>query len=240
MTTAIFLIGSMLAQRPLPVDPGVRELAAARRGYDARNIASAYVLAAAYQRLGGSYAARGHYPGALQNYHGALLVLNQIAGSNPNDPRVRGELLAIAGRVRALGGKIPVWVNIPIGDRSGPDNDARAVPVAEEPAPEFSLPSLDDAKLSEAERKPCEAAIDRYTQTAATAQAALSVLSGLRASVQSHGLSLRADYVAAESRIKLRIESAKRSIEFRKCEESMEPMAIANEEVSRLLRQLGQ
>lgn len=242
MKLAFVILAGILAQTQgfAAPDDAATEFAAAKLAYDARNVASGYRLAGAYQRLGSFHAGRGYYPAALQNYNGALLILNQIASGNRADPRVRGELLGVAGRVRALGGTIPVWINVPIGGQANAEPEQPRPVVMREPVPDIPMPDLNIATLAESERKACEDALERYIQTAATAQASRNVISGLRASVESHGLSLRADYVAADSRIRLRMDSAKRSIEAQKCAAGMESLTIASEEIRRLLRELGQ
>ena len=190
------------------LDSSARLLDQERSRLDARDFARAYLLADLYQRIGAAYARDGYYPGALRNYHGALLVLNRIAAANPDDPRVRGDLLAVVGSVQALGRTVPVWANIPVGGAGV--SEVAPEPVApRDEVPEFALPNLEIALLPDAQKRACEDALNRYLQTAAAAQGALSVLADLRVSVESRGLTLRADYVAAESRIKLRISGCR-------------------------------
>jgi hypothetical protein len=219
------------------LDSSSRYLRGERARLGSYDLARALVLASAYQQLGLAYAHGSYHPGALESYHGALLVLHRLALRHPHDLRARREFLGVAGRIRSLGGVIPLWMTIP-GANGQPA--PAAPPPPPDSVPAFDWPEIDVSDLPEEERKACNAAFEQYTEVAASAQTALTAMESIRHPVRSQGLSLNSRYVAAESNIKTRMAGARRLIEQRRCADAREPLSIAAEHARRLMRDLGQ
>jgi hypothetical protein len=205
-------------------------------------------VAGAYQNVGAVQAA-GTDPryqdrrGALLSYQNSYMVLNQLAASNPDDPRIRGELVTVAGRIQGLGGSIPMYMRIPIGGGPPPAPTGipdQVFPVQKGNLPSFDLPKLDWAKVPDDKRKACGEALERYIAAAAPAQSAFGVLDSVRISVESRGLGLRPEYLANASRLADRMNSAKDQIERQECEQANEPLGMAEAETRRLLKEFGQ
>jgi hypothetical protein len=180
--------------------------------------------------------------GALLTYQGSLMLLNQLYGRYPNDPRLTGQIGLIAGRIRALGGTLPVWINLPFGGAPAPSTGIPApeIPVARSQAPKFEMPKLDWAQVPANQRDACRDSLDRYLNAAASAQGALSVMDSIRISVESRGLSLRGDYISGAARLTDRLQSARESLEKMDCPKADEWLGMAEGETKRLMKDLGQ
>lgn len=205
-------------------------------------------VAGAYRGVGAMQAA-GTDPryqdrrGALLSYQNSYMILHQLAAQNPDDPRIRGELIAVGGYIRGLGGSIPMMMRIPIG--GGPPEPETGIPdqvlpVQKGSLPSFDLPKLDWSKVPDEKRKVCGEALERYIAAAAPAQSAFGVLDSVRMSVESRGLSLRADYLTAAARLADRMNGARSQIERQECEPAGETLGMAEAETRRLLREFGQ
>jgi hypothetical protein len=180
--------------------------------------------------------------GALQSYQSSAAILNQMAEQNPDDPRIRGELMGVGARVRALGGTLPVWIRMPVGGQPA-DNGGipdQVQPVVPREGPVFEMPAVDLALLPDDRRKECGDAIDRYSGAAASAQGALSVLDGIRSSVEGRGLTLRSDYTSSAARLTQRMDTARRNLERGDCRQANASLDVAEAEVARLMKNLGQ
>ncbi len=217
------------------------------RGLAASDPALQFALASAYSSVGSLQLAGGDprfidSRGALLSYQNAFLVLSQLANQNPNDPRVRGELIGIGARIRALGGTLPVWFSVPVGGNreSAPSGISEPALRAAKQAPvQFDAPTLDTSKVAEGLRFTCEDAIDRYLVVASSAQGALSVLDSLRVSLAARGLTPRGDYVAAESRLLERMKSALAQLNSGSCAEAADSIRVAEAVAQKLSKELG-
>ncbi len=218
------------------------------RNYATSDVSLGLAVASAYQNVGAMQLA-GSDPrfydrnGALLSYQNSYLLLNDLRMRYPNDPRITGQMALVAGRVRALGGSLPVWISVPLGGQENAPSGGipeQHIPVAKGAPAQFEVPKLDWAKVPADQRKACGESLDRYITAAASAQGALSVLDSLRVSVESRGLTLRADYTAGAARMVERMRSARESIEQIDCARAADMLSMAEGEVRRLLKDLGQ
>jgi hypothetical protein len=213
------------------------------------DLSTGLAMAGASQNIGAMQVAGGDSRyhdrrGAILSYQNSYLLLNDLAGRYPGDPRITGQLGIVAGRVRALGGTLPVWVTMPIGGGE-PESPSmgipeQVIPVEKGKIPTFAMPKLDWAKVPGAQRQTCGESLERYIAAASSAQGALSVMDSIRMSVESRGLSLRADYVAGAARLGHRMNTSREQLERMECEAANETLAMAEGETRRLMKDLGQ
>ena len=220
----------------------------AMRNVSGMDVGMGLALANAYENVGAMQLA-GSDPryldrnGAILSYQNSYLMLNQLNAQYPNDPRITGQISMVAGRVRALGGSLPVWVSMPYGGQQMERPTGipeQHIPVAKGQPAGFDMPRLDWAKVPEASRKACGESLERYIGAAASAQGAMSVLDSLRMSVESRGLSLRADYITGSVRLQDRMRNARESLDHADCVKADEWLGMAEGETKRLLKDLGQ
>jgi hypothetical protein len=221
----------------------------AMRHVSGLDVSTGLAMAGAYQNVGAMQIA-GSDPryydkrGAILSYQNSYLLLNDLASRYPNDPRITGQMSLIAGQVRALGGTLPIWVNMPVGggEQQSPSMGIpdQVVPVQKGKIPTFDMPRFDWAKVPDAKRKTCGETLERYISAAAAAQGALSVMDSIRMSVESRGLTLRGDYIAGAARLGNRMGTAREQVERLDCEGANESLGMAEGETRRLMKDLGQ
>jgi hypothetical protein len=210
-----------------------------------------FALSNAYRSLGSFQESRAYGPwydplGAALSYQSSGLFLTQFANQNPNDPNVRGQLVFMAGRVRALGGTIPIWMNFPVGgnqqpqqQRGIPDRYTRPPAPTEEITPP-PMPVVDTKSLTPEESAAYDTAMEKYLNASSSVTAAQSAINSIRSSVNSRGLSLASSYEKSSIRMRLSLDEAKRLIEQKQFTAAERMMVITEGEAKKALRELGQ
>lgn len=132
--------------------------------------------------------------GALAGYRNSFLWMEQFPGQNPQDPSLRGDLYFVAGRVRALGGTIPIWASVPIGQepqrqRGIPDEYLQQPERREAPVP-VEVPK---DGLTPAELQKVTALEQRFNGATVSVMAARSLVDSLRNRLDAQGLQLNAE-----------------------------------------------
>jgi hypothetical protein len=208
-------------------------------------------LAGAYRRIGDSLYANGTVldrDAAILGYRNSFLILNQLAGQNPSDPAVQGELVFLGSRLRELGG-MPVWFSVPIGGTMAAQ-EQRGIPdsvLAPNPQPGTSpsgstlppLPNIDPSKLSEEDQTQWRGIQDRYAGVSASVYAARTGADSLRASLEARGLTLHPDTISNIARMESSFEMGTRAIEARRWSEAKEQLDLAMAFSRRVLNTLG-
>jgi hypothetical protein len=200
------------------------------------NLLLGLAVAGAYRQLGVVQEPFGRGL-ALGNFNSSALILNQLASQNPADPTVRGDLLFVAGRVQALGGQMPILVNVPVGGRqSGPSGldavIAEATPLVVPPPPDLvALP---------AEAKGSADLLDRFRSVASTVRQTHVSLQPLRLSIARMGQTLNVDTERSAVRMQVMLETAREQIAAGSEAAAQESLGIAEGESRRVRRTLGQ
>ncbi len=183
------------------------------------------------------------------------------------NPRLRGYLngvqgmaggnrnlgLAISGLYRQIGGLESnpqlAWLNyrnaylllnqFPMDNQiRGELQDIRkSVEVVEARMPE--LPKLDWSTLDAASQKEYDTVMERYISVSATANSAEVTAETMRRSMANQGLSVRADIVSGLTRMKLKLEDAKRLIEQKNYSNAKDRLASAEAEANKILKSFG-
>jgi hypothetical protein len=219
--------------------------------FAANNPALGFALSNAYRNLGSFQESRAFGPwydptGAALSYQNSGLFLTQFANQNPNDPNVRGQLVFMAGRVRALGGTIPIWMSVPIGGNAQPQEE-RGIPerytrppAAAEEIPAPPMPVLDTKSLNAGESAAYDSAMEKYLNASSAVSAAQAAISSIRSSVNSRGWSLASTYEKSSIRMRLSLDEARRLIEQKQFAAAERMLVITEGEAKNALRALGQ
>lgn len=113
----------------------------------------------------------------------------------------------------------------------------RSVEVVQARMPE--LPKLDWSTLDAASQKEYDAVMERYISVSATASSAEVTAESMRRSMADQGLSVRPDIVSGLTRMKLKLEDAKRLIEQKNYSTAKDRMASAEAEAHKILKSFG-
>jgi hypothetical protein len=231
----------------------------AMRGLTVRDVNAGVALSNAYRRVArfqegidASILGPGWAMGPVYGYQNSALILTQLANQNPDDPYVRGQLVLDVGRIRALGGSMPIMVSVPVG--GGPSQrQERGIPnYALSPAgsapqgggassmpPLPSMPYVDIGTVPAAQREAARNAIDRFAGVLATATQAQEALRPLQDSVNAMGFTLHPDTVRALTRMRVYLDMAAREIESARYADSLESLGIAEGEARKALKVVG-
>lgn len=189
--------------------------------------------------LGGSQWDRS---GALAGYRNSFLWMEQYPGQNPSDPTFRGELYFVAGRVRALGGSIPIWASVPIGpdqpsrQRGIPDEYVQA-PGRTETAQWIEIPK---DGLSPDERQKLSALEQKFNGATVSIMAARGVVDSLRSRLGAQGLQLNAVTAGRYEGMLSSYEQARAALNEKRWSAAAELVDIAAGYARRILTEMGQ
>jgi hypothetical protein len=180
----------------------------------------------------------------LRDYLGSV---QGVAGGN------RGLGLSMSGIYRQLGGMESnpqmAWLNyrnaylllnqFPMDGqiRNEMQQIRRSVEVVETRMPE--LPRLDWSSLDAASQKEYDAVMERYISVSSTASSAEVTAETMRRSMAGQGLSVRPDIVSGLTRMKLKLEDAKRLIEQKNYATAKDRLASAEAEAQKILKSFG-
>lgn len=185
--------------------------------------------------------------GVNPRLRGYLNGVQGIAGTN------RGLGLAMSGLYRQIGGIETnpqlAWLNFrnaylllnqfPMDNqiRSEMQQIRRSVEVVEARMPE--LPKLDWSSLDAASQKEYDSVMERYISVSAAASSAEVTAETMRRSMADQGLTVRPAIVAGLTRMKLKLEDAKRLIEQKNYSTAKDRLASAEAEAQIILKSFG-
>lgn len=220
----------------------------AMQGLAGRDRALHLAVASAYNRIGRLQEltpATLDREGALLSYGTSALILQQLAGENPQDAQVRGQLLLAGGRINALGGGLPIWISVPVGGQ--PASPPRGIPdaVARPPVPPSvptadRFPKLEASQLSAEQLAEWKELRTRYSAVLSTVYAAKNSMAPIQSSVEGRGFGLSPDLVKGQLRMQTALDDAKAELEQRDFPAARESLQVAEGEARKLLRYLGQ
>jgi hypothetical protein len=113
----------------------------------------------------------------------------------------------------------------------------RSVEVVEARMPE--LPKLDWSSLDAASQKEYDSIMERYISVSSTASSAEVTAETMRRSMADQGLAVRPDIVSGMTRMKLKLEDAKRLIEQKNYSTAKDRLASAVAEAQKILKSFG-
>lgn len=189
----------------------------------------------------------GHAGGASPRVRDYLGRVQGLAGGN------RSLGLAMSGVYRQLGGLEMnpqlAWLNyrnaflmlnqFPMDNqiRGEMQQIRKSIEVVEARMPE--LPKLDWSTLDAASQKEYDDVMTRYISVTASASTAEVMAETMRRSMASQGLALRPEVVSGLTRMKLKVEDAKRMIEQKNYDGARERLSSADAEAQKILKTLG-
>lgn len=179
--------------------------------------------------------------GALAGYRNSFLWMEQLPGQNPADPSLRGNLSFVAGRVRALGGTIPVWVNVPIGQEPQPQ---RGIPeeYLQQPQNRAETPmpvEIPKDGLSAEEAQTARALEQRFNGATVSVMAARSVVESLRQRLEAQGLQLNSETFRRYQGMLISYEQARSEMLARRWNSAAESVDIAIGYARKILGEMG-
>lgn len=189
--------------------------------------------------LGGSQWDRS---GALAGYRNSFLWMEQYPGQNPADATFRGDLYFVAGRVRALGGTIPIWASVPIGGdqpsrpRGFPDEYVQP-PERAETVRWIEIPK---DGLDAVERQAVIAVEQKINGATVSVMAARGVVDGLRSRLAAQGLQLNAVTAGRYEGMLASYEQARTAVQERRWSAATEMADVAAGYARRILGEAGQ
>jgi serine/threonine protein kinase len=223
------------------------------RPYCAQDPDLALETAATYQQIGTlqDNPQFGNLNAALGSFNHAIVLFNSVSGGNPSDPRVQGQVAFLAGRIRALGGSVPVFVAAPALSRTpiaAPATETARIPAAPalpqlEPAapasrrddpiaiPEPSAQSPSQSDYSEIK--------ERLISVTAKVQIAEDSIEPVRRNVAAQGHTLHPDLLAAMSRMRMAIDTARKEIGRNDWASAQSSLNIAEANANRVLKFVG-
>lgn len=175
--------------------------------------------------------------GALLGYRNAYLLYSRYGGQG-------GDMGFLGGRIRALGGSMPGWINIGVQPQQSqsqnewggmplrPSTNAPSGPLAQMPP----FPKVDPLALPPDSAKIYRALEERYTSVAASVYTARSSTEAIRLSVQGRGLALHPDTEQMLVRMDLSMNMALKAIESQRWDDAGKHLDAAAEYASRLLK----
>jgi hypothetical protein len=179
--------------------------------------------------------------GALAGYRNSFIWMEQFPGQNPDDPSLRGNLFFVAGRVRALGGTIPVWVNVPIGQQAQPP---RGIPdeYLQPPPNRTEMPApveIPKEGMSAEERQTVRALEQRFNGATVSVMAARSVVESLRQRLDAQGLQLNTETFRRYQGMLASYEQARSALNARRWDDAAESVDIAIGYARKILGEMG-
>jgi hypothetical protein len=221
------------------------------------------LLARTYQYLAGAQAAGRTNPGlgmaAAAAWQDVARALDRPAGPLDRDAALLGyrnayvlysrygsggmDLGPVAGRIRGLGGQLPLWISTGGGPNPPPEPatwgglplETRAPASRPSLAEMPPFPEMDTSGFSPADREAYVALGERYSAVSASAYTALVSTESIRASLEGRGLVLNPDAEQNLARMKMAMDAARRSIEARRWRDAHGSLDAAAEHARRLL-----
>lgn len=178
--------------------------------------------------------------GALAGYRNSFLWMEQLPGQNPQDPALRGDLYFVAGRVRALGGTIPIWASVPIGQepqrqRGIPDEYLQQPERREMPLPvEIPKDGLNAEELQQASTLE-----QRFNGATVSVMAARSLVDSLRSRLDAQGLQLNAETFGRYEGMLASYDRARSALATRQWRAASDQVDIAIGYARRILGEMG-
>lgn len=178
---------------------------------------------------------------ALAGYRNSFIWLGQYPGQNPADPSIQGELYFVAGRVRALGGTIPIWASVPLGgaqprqQRGIPDEYLQPAERVEPPP----MVEISRAGLTPEERARVDVLEQRFNGATVSVMAARGSVGGLRRSLESQRLQLHPEISRRYEAMLASHERARAALDGRQWSMAEEQIEIASGYARKLLAELG-
>jgi serine/threonine protein kinase len=221
------------------------------RPYCAQDPSLALEVAGAYQQLGifQDNPQYGNRNAALGTFNNAIILLNGVAGGNPNDPRVQGQLMFLAGRVRALGGSIPIYVSTPLNggmqqQQQQQAQEVRRAPIEPTPSrpreatPEIQMPATTSSGAP-ASREEYNELKERLISVTSKIQIAEDSIAPIKQSVAQQGHTLHPDVLQAMTRMHMALDTAKKEIAQNDWESAKSSLNIAEANANRVLKFVG-
>jgi hypothetical protein len=178
---------------------------------------------------------------ALAGYRNSFIWLGQYPGQNLADPSIQGELYFVAGRVRALGGTIPIWASAPLGGAQ--PRQQRGIPEeylqpAErvEPPPMVEIPR---AGLAPEERAKVDALEQRFNGATVSVMAARGSVDSLRRSLEAQRLELHPEISRRYEAMLASHDRARAALDGRQWSLAEEQIDIASGYARKLLAEMG-
>lgn len=233
--------GLSLERRQL-LDRGTQYLDSLRP-YATQDRRLAAELANAYQQVGLLYEV-GPRELALRVYGTAALMINTAANGNVND-EYRGQYLFLVGRIRRLGGSVPVFMPMrrsePQPSQPSYNHPAPAAApkpaVTESPSPVSSVPATKaTAAIDEATYGRISA---RLVSVAAKVRIAEETFEQIRADSARLGQTPHPDISTANTRMKIALEVAKKELQADNVTAAEENLGIADASANRVLKAGG-
>lgn len=177
---------------------------------------------------------------ALLGYRNAFVLYSRYGAGGM-------DLSPVAGRIRGLGGQLPLWISTGAGPNPPPEPahwgglplEARAPASRPSLAELPPFPDIDTAALPPADREAYIALGERYTAVSASAYTALVSTESIRASLEGRGLVLNPDAEQNLARMKLAMDGARRAVQTRRWREAHVSLDAAAEHARRLLALAG-
>jgi hypothetical protein len=160
-------------------------------------------------QYGGPYGGWVDPVGAWASYRTSFLILNQLQNRFPQDQQIRQELGVSRRAVEVIETKIP------------------------------DLPKLDWASLEGGAQQEYDDIMQRYISVSATASSAEVLVETMKRSMADQGLSPRPEVVAGLTRMKLKLEDARRLIEQKRFSQARERLDGTEAEAKKVLKAFG-
>ncbi len=178
--------------------------------------------------------------GALAGYRNSFIWMEQLPGQSPQDPALRGDLYFVAGRVRALGGSIPVWASVPIGQEP---QRQRGIPdeYLQQPERRETLLPVEVPKdgLSPEELQKAMALEQRFNGATVSVMAARSLVDSLRNRLDAQGLQLNAETFGRYEGMLASYDRARTALAARNWNVAAEQIDISIGYARRILGEMG-
>jgi len=222
-----------------------------QRAQCANDPSLAMEVAAAYQQIGMFLESRNapqymNQSGALTSFQNAAVLLNGVAGGNANDPRVAGQLMFLSGRIRALGGTMPVYMTMPLPSAAPVNEPVRKRMVEPQEAQLTSAPVQESAPLvvphqpaAAADRAEWQQLRGDFVRVASKVRIAEDGMAQLRGDLSRQGLVVHPETLSAASRMTMSLEMAKKDLETGELAGAKENVRLAEVWAGRVMKALG-
>ncbi|MFN7922336.1 MAG: serine/threonine-protein kinase [Bryobacteraceae bacterium] len=235
-------------QRQTLLDRGVRYLDSVRP-YAAQDPMLASELAGAYQQVGVLYEP-GYRDYALRAFNNAAIVLNGASGGDPSQGQYRAQWLFLAGRIRGLGGSVPVYLSAPIGGSEAPKPSRpgynNPLPPQErtrdtEPTETraVAVPEPAAVVIAPADRAAYEELRGKLIDVTAKAATVAETMNQLEENSRRIGQLVHPDIRANHTRMKIALEVARKELERGSIAGARENLEIAEACANRVLKSGG-
>ena len=227
------------------------------RPFCAQDPALALEVAGAYQQIG-MFQDNPQYgnPGAaVGTFNNAIFLLNGVSAGNRNDPRVQTQMMFLMGRVRALGGTIPVYVGGPMpmilqSQQPAPPEPHRqplepspqpraTLPDIPAPAPAAAVPMASPQESAAPSRAGYTEIKERLISVTSKIQIAEDSIEPIRQNVARQGHTLHPDALGAMTRMRMALDTAKKEVERGDWESAKSSLDIAEANANRVLKFVG-